>query len=333
MSSTEIVRVTNKSLLKSFIDLPWKIYSRDDNWVPPLKKALRRLLNTAEHPFWKFSEQVLFLANRDSQTVGRIAGIIDHNYNQFHQEKMGAWGFFECDDDVETASALFSAVEKWAIEKGMDFLRGPLNPSTNYEVGMLIEGFDLPPVLMMTYNPQYYVNLCESYGFSKEKDLFAILMVHDDRASARVERLARRIRKNAEVSIRAADMKRFNEEMELIKDIYNSAWSRNWGFVPMTDDEMNQMGKELIRIMDPDLIFFVYYDQQPVGICIILPDINPLLKRLNGRIGISGLLKILLHKHEIKGIRGLVMGFKKSHQKLGLPLLAFDHLNRILRDG
>jgi len=333
MSGVEINTVSSNADLDEFINLPWKIYAEDPNWVPPLKKAVRRLLNTAEHPFWKFSEQVLFLAYRDSQTVGRIAGIIDHNYNQFHQEKMAAWGFFECDDDLETAAALFSAVEKWAIEKGMDFLRGPLNPSTNYEVGMLIEGFDLPPVLMMTYNPQYYVNLCESCGFSKEKDLFAILMVQDDRASARVERLARRIRKNADVSTRAADKKRFNEEMEIIKDIYNSAWSRNWGFVPMTDDEMNEMGKELIRIMDPDLIFFVYYGQQPVGICIIVPDINPLLKRLNGRIGISGLLKILLHKHEIKGVRGLAMGFKKSHQKLGLPLIAFDHLNRILRSS
>jgi hypothetical protein len=333
MSRIEIVPVTSKSLLNSFIELPWKIYAHDENWVPPLKKAVRKLLDTAEHPFWKFSEQALFLARRNSQTVGRIAGIIDNNYNQFHQEKMGAWGFFECDDDPEAAKALFSSVEKWATAKGMDFLRGPLNPSTNYEVGMLIEGFDLPPVLMMTYNPPYYVNLCESCGFKKEKDLVAILLVHDNRASARVERLARRIRKHADIHIRAADKKRFYEEMDLIKDIYNSAWSRNWGFVPMTDDEMNEMGKELVRIMDPDLIFFIYWDQHPVGICVLLPDINPLLKRFNGKIGISGLLKILLHKHEIKGIRGLVMGFKKSHQRLGLPLLAFDYLNRILRDG
>jgi hypothetical protein len=188
-------------------------------------------------------------------------------------------------------------------------------------------------VLMMTYNPPYYVNLCESCGFNKEKDLVAISFVRDDKASARVERLARRIRKNADVYIRTADKKRFNEEMKLIKDIYNSAWSRNWGFVPMTDDEMKETGNELVRIIDPDLIFFIYYDQQPVGICILLPDINPLLKRLNGKLGITGLLKILLHKHEIKGIRGLVMGFKKSHQKLGLPLLAFDYLNRILREG
>jgi hypothetical protein len=329
MPQVDIVTVSAESEFDDFVDFPWKIYASERNWVPPLKKAVRRLLNTQQHPFWAFSEQALFLARRGPETVGRIAGIIDHNYNGFHREDMGIWGFFECENDPDTARRLFSAVEEWTRDKGMTFLRGPLNPSTNYEVGMLVEGFEYPPSIMMTYNPAYYVPLVESCGFAKEKDLLALLLEKNDRATARVERLSRRIRRKGNISIRTADKKQFDSQMAIIKDVYHSAWSRNWGFVPMTDDELGEMASELMRVMDPDLIFFLYYDDQPVGVCIILPDINPLLKRLNGKVGLLGFLKALWYKREIKGARGLAMGFKKSHQKLGLPLVAFDYLMQL----
>lgn len=296
MSEIEISTVSNRRDLDHFIDLSWKIYEGDDNWVPPLKKQVRSLLDTAVHPFWKFSERELFLAWRGSEVVGRIAAIIDHNYNSFHDEKMGAWGFFECLDCPEAAAALFSAAEIWTSGKGMTFLRGPLNPSTNYEVGMLIEGFDSPPTVMMTYNPEYYIPLVESCGLQKEKDLVAILVVQNDRAGARVQRLAARVMKNKNIYVRTANKRNFQSEMEIFKDIYNSAWSKNWGFVPMTEEEMTFMGKELIHVMDPELVFFIYYDGQPVGAALSLPDINPLLKRLDGKLGILGLLKALLYK-------------------------------------
>jgi hypothetical protein len=329
MSQVGIVPVSIGSDLDDFINLPWKIYAGNENWVPPLKKAVRRMLDQDRHPFWKFSERVLFLARRGGKTVGRIAGIIDNNYNEFHGEKMGIWGFFECENDPEAAIKLFAAVENWTRQKGMTFLRGPLNPSTNYEIGMLVEGFQYPPTIMMTYNLPYYIPLVEACGFTKEKDLFALLLEKDDRASARVERLARRIRRNNNISIRNADKRQFESEMAIFKDIYNSAWSSNWCAVPMTDEEVMDMAKEIVQIMDPDLIFFIYYDDQPVGVCLMLPDINPLLKRLNGKIGLLGLLKYLLYKKEITGVRGLAMGFKKSHRKLGLPLVAFDHLMKL----
>ena len=329
MGQVDIIIVSSDSDLDDFIDLPWKIYAEERNWVPPLKKAVARLLDPAAHPFWKFSERVLFLARRGTETVGRIAGIIDYNYNEFHNENMGIWGFFECRDDSEAAGRLFAAVEDWTRSKGMTFLRGPLNPSTNYEVGMLLEGFELPPTIMMTYNPPYYIRLVEEAGMKKEKDLVALLLEKNDRASARVERLARRIRKNSNIRIRKANVKNFDSEMTLVKEIYNAAWARNWGFVPMTDEEMIEMAKELVRIVDPDLIFFLYYDDQPVGVCIMLPDINPVLKKLNGKIGLFGLLKALFYRKRVQGVRGLAMGFKQSHQKLGLPLVAFDHLNRL----
>ncbi|MGO9565903.1 MAG: acyl-CoA N-acyltransferase, partial [Desulfomonilaceae bacterium] len=329
MPHVEICQVTTKSEMDEFIDLPWKIYADDPNWVPPLKKAVRKLLDPAKHPFWKFSERVLFLARRGSQTVGRIAGILDKNFNSFQNENMGAWGFFECENHPSTAGALFDAVERWSRDKGLSFLRGPFNPSTNYEVGLLVEGFQYPPSIMMPYNPPYYVQLVESCGFSKEKDLLAVILERNQKKSDRMERLARRIGRNKKVEIRKADKRNFDSEVALIREIYNAAWSRNWGFVPMTDEELLEMGKEMIRIADMDLILFVYYDGEPVGVTVVLPDISPLLKRFNGKIGLLGIFKVLFYKHEIRGARVLAMGFKKTHQGLGLPILACDHLVKV----
>jgi hypothetical protein len=329
MSQVEILSVTKESEIADFINLPWKIYADKPNWVPPLKKAVRRLLDPNRHPFWKFSERVLFLAKRGSRTVGRIAGILDNNFNSFHNEDMGAWGFFECENDLSTARALFEAVEQWTRSKGLSFMRGPFNPSTNYDVGLLVEGFQYPPSIMMPYNPPYYLQLVESYGFLKEKDLLAVILERNSKKTDRIDRLVRRISRNKNVTIRQADKKNFDSEMALIREIYNAAWSRNWGFVPMTDEEMVEIGKEMIRIADTDIILFVYYEGEPVGVIVALPDIGPLLKRLNGKIGLLGILKFLLYKHEIRGARALAMGFKKSHQGLGLPLLAFNHLIKV----
>ena len=193
MTGLEITTVDGESELKDFIDLPWRIYAEYPNWVPTLKKEVRRMLDPHRHPFWEFSEGTLFLARRGSETVGRIMGIIDHNYNRFHNEKMGIWGFFECVDDPEAAAALFSSVEAWVRRKGMTFIRGPLSPSTNYEVGLLIEGFNYPPALMMTYTPPYYQGLVESCGFAKEKDLLAFLIDGDYRLPEWMDHLAERI--------------------------------------------------------------------------------------------------------------------------------------------
>jgi len=240
-----------------------------------------------------------------------------------------AWGFFECRNDPEAAEALFGAVQEWATRKGMTFLRGPLNPSTNYEVGLLVEGFEHPPSLMMPYNPVYYAELIERFGFAKEKDLFTLILDRNRRISERMVRLTRRIARNKNVSIRNAEKKNFASEMKLIGEIYNASWSRNWGFVPMTEAELLQMGKDLIRIADTDGLFFIYYYGEPVGVTIALPDVGPLLKRLNGNMGFLGILRAALHRKEIRGARVVAMGFKKTHQGLGLPILACDHLMKV----
>ncbi len=332
MAGIEIIAVEGESALKEFIELPWKIYAAYPKWVPPLKKEVRRLLDPSRHPFWEFSERILFLARRGTETVGRIAGIIDRHYNQIHNEKMGIWGFFECADDPEAAAALFSSVETWVRQKGMTFLRGPLNPSMNNESGLLIEGFDYPPVVGMTYNPSYYLGLIESCGFTKEKDLLAFQIDGEYRLPDWMESLAERTARKKGVRIRHVDPKNMDAEFALIREIYNDSWSGNWGFVPLTDNEMRDIQKSVKPFADPDLVFFIYYDDEPAAVCVIFPDVNPLLKRLNGRIGLMGLFKALIYRREIKGLRLLMFGIKEKYRQLGLPMLAFHHIYEIGRE-
>lgn len=332
MSGVEVTPVSSDADLKEFIGFPWQIYTGDNKWAPPLKREVRHLLDTRRHPFWQFSHQALFLARRGPMSVGRIAGIIDENHNRYHKENAAAWGFFECRDDLDAASALFSAVEQWAASHGTTFLRGPLNPSTNYDCGLLVEGFEHSPVIMMPYNPPYYGSLVESCGFQKEKDLLSFLGTAEaNQGSPRMTRLAERVKKKTEIRIRRGDKKKFESEMALIGEIYSSAWSENWGFVPMTPGELREMGKSLGRIIDEDLVVFLYYREEPVAVIMMLPDINPLLRRLNGKIGLRGLYHILFHKNEVKGVRCVLFGVKKPYQKLGLPVVAFDHMDRVLR--
>ena len=331
MAGTEIIAVGNRAELKEFIDLPWKIYAAYPNWVPPLKNEVRRMLDPHKHPFWEFSERILFLARRGSETVGRIAGVIDRHYNQFHNEKMGIWGFFECADDPEVAAALFSSVEKWAQQKGMTFMRGPLSPSTNYETGLLIEGYEYPPALMMAYTPPYYPALVESCGFSKEKDLLAFLIDGDYRLPDWMDRLAEKIAKKKGVQIRRIRPKEIDAEFALIREIYNDSWSDNWGFVPLSDNEMKDIQKNVMAFADPDLAFFIYYEDNPAAVCVIFPDMNPLLKRLNGRIGLTGLIKFLMYRRNIRGLRCLMFGVKKEYRQLGIPMLAFQHIYETAR--
>jgi hypothetical protein len=328
MAPVNLVPVTRPQEMKVFLELPWKIYANDPNWIPPLKKEVAKLLDFKAHPFWQFAEQRLFLVQRGAETVGRIAGIIDHNYNRFHDERMGIWGFFECANDMEAAAALLGAVEKWLQEKGMAFVRGPLNPSTNYEGGLLVEGYEQRPVFMMTYNPPYYPDLVTSCGFNKEKDLLAFWVDRSWQPPPWVERLARRTINKVDIQIRPIKVKEFKTELEYVKDIYHEAWFDNWGFVPMTDAEWEDVGHNLTRLIDPGLSFFMVDGQEPIGVGVVVPDINPLLKRFNGKIGMLGWLKYLLYRQEINGLRGLIFGIRKKYRQLGLPLLAFDYLFR-----
>ncbi len=331
MSAIEIIEVRQRSQLKEFVNLPWKIYRNDNTWIPPLKKAVRRLLDKDRHPFWKFSEQLLLLAKRNGETIGRIAGIVDGNYNRYHNTGMGVWGFFECINDPEAAAALFSRVEEWVCGKGMTYLRGPLSPSINYEIGILIEGFEHRPTFMMPYNPPYYDQIVKAAGFRKEKDLHSYLVDRTWSPPGWMMELADRIRRKGNVTVRHARRDRVREEVALIKKIFDESWNRNWGFVPMTDDEAEELTSNLLKIVDPEIIFFINFKEEPVSVGLVVPDINPLLKRLNGKIGLLGPLKFLLYRKEINGMRGLLFGIKEEYRQLGLPFLGLDYLLGVAR--
>jgi len=329
MSGVEVAAVKDRKDMKDFLDLPWTVYRDDPNWVPPVKSEVSRMLNPRKHPFWEFSERELFLARRGDEPVGRIVALIDGHYNRYQKEKMGAWGFFECRHDPEAAMALFSAAEAWARNKGMAFMRGPLNPSTNYEVGMLIQGFDSPPVLMMTYNPPYYLELVSACRYRKEKDLLAYRFTSDFKPPDWAFELAERIVQKNEIKIECPKKWR-KADILALSQIYNDAWAERWGFAPMSIEEAAEIAHSMSPIKDPDLAFFMLYRNEVVGIGVILPDINPFLKRLNGKIGPDILIKKLRYWPEVTGLRGVIFGIKDKYRQLGLPLAAFDHVMKML---
>lgn len=332
MSAVRITPVESRPDMALFVDFPWQVYQNDPNWVAPLRRDVYRLLDVRRHPFWEFSHRILFMARRGETVVGRIAGIIDGNYNKVWNEKMGAWGFFECMDDEEAAEALFEAVATWARNNRMAFLRGPLNPSLNYEAGTLIENFHYPPTLLMTYNPAYYQGLIQAAGFTKEKDLLSFWVDRNLKIPDWVIPLLERTRREKSIRIRPGNRSQFGKELELIWTLYNACWSKNWGHVPPSHNEAAEMGRNLKRIIDPDLVFFLYHMDEPAGVGFALPDWNPVLKKLNGKVGLLDLFKIGHYKKSINGMRGFMFGIKEEYRQMGFPLAAFDYTYRLLKN-
>jgi len=318
-----IEEVKNKQDLMTFIRFPWKIYQGDRYWVPPLiKDQLEKF--SSNHPFFSHSEMILLLAHRGGEIVGRIAGIIDRNYLQFHEEQVGFFGFFESINDCEVASELLARVRGWLKEHGMEKMIGPMNPSTNDECGLLIEGFDSPPRLMMPYNPAYYSSLLEGFGLKKAMDLYAYWVEKKCFQGERLNRIVERIlKKEPRLSVRPINLRQFDEELKIIKKIYNQTWSRNWGFVPMGEEEIDNLAKNLKPLVVPDLVLFAYWDKEPVGFTVSLPDYNEVLKHLNGNVGLLGTIKFLYYSRKIKTVRVMLLGVKHPFQKRGLEGLLY----------
>jgi hypothetical protein len=329
-----IAQVRNREDLLSFIRFPWKIYQGDRNWVPPLiKDQLQKL--SPNHPFFSHSEMILFLAYREREIIGRIAGIIDRHYIEFHQEKVGFFGFFETTQDRDVPQALLSKVRDWLKERGMEKMVGPMNPSTNDECGLLIEGFDSPPCLMMTYNPLYYASLLEGFGLIKVMDLYAYIM---DRSTFSLERLARitdrLVKKEARLRVRPIRLRYLDDELKIVKDIYNHAWSKNWGFVPLTEAEIDDLARNLKPLLVPDLVLFGYWEDEPVAFSVALPDYNEVLRHLNGKLGLLGMIKFLYFSRKIRTIRVMLLGVKHAFQKRGLEgLLYVETFKRGIKKG
>jgi hypothetical protein len=314
----QIEELKNNQDLMAFIRCPWEIYKGDRYWVPPLiKDQLHKF--SPEHPFLIHSEMIFFLATKEGKSVGRIAGIIDHNYIEFHQEKVGFFGFFESISDPDVAETLLSKVRDWLKGQGMTKMIGPMNPSTNDECGLLIEGFDSSPCLMMPYNPPYYPSLLESFGLKKRMDLYAYLLDESSFLLDRLDHFTKRLgKKEPQLHIRPIDLRHFDEELKIVKEIYNQAWSNNWGFVPMTDEEINLTAKDLKPLVVSDLVLFAYWGEEPVGFSVAIPDYYEVLKRLNGKIGLLGALKFLHYSRKIRKVRVMLLGVKQAFQKKGI---------------
>jgi hypothetical protein len=278
---------------------------------------------------------IILLAHRGREIVGRIAGIIDHNYIEFHREKLGFFGFFESIPETKVAEALLSKIVGWLKEHGMEKMAGPMNPSTNDECGLLIEGLDSSPCLMMPYNPGYYPSLLEGFGLRKRMDLYAYLLEESSFFLDRLDRITERLnRKEPQFHVRPIDMRKFNEELKIVKEIYNQAWSKNWGFVPMTDEEINLTAKDLKPLVVSDLVLFAYWGKEPVGFSVAIPDYYVVLKHLNGKIGLLGALKFLYYSKKIRKIRVMLLGIKHAFQKKGVEgLLYVETFRNSIRKG
>ena len=318
-----VEEVKNQKDLMTFIQFPWEIYRGDRQWVPPLIKDLL-LKFSPKHPFRSHAEMILFLAHRGGKILGRIAGIIDHHYIKFHQEKVGFFGFFESIPEAEVTDTLLQKIADWLKEHGMEKMAGPMNPSTNDECGLLIEGFDSPPCLMMPYNPHYYPSLLEGFGLRKKMDLYAYLLEESFFLLDRLDRITQRLRKREpQLHVRPLDLRRLDEELKIIKDIYNQAWSRNWGFVPLTDEEINLLAKELKSLIVSDFVLLAYWGEEPIGFSVSLPDYNVVLKHLNGKLGLLGLLKFFYYSKKINKIRVMLLGVRHDFQKKGVEGLLY----------
>ncbi|MEX1184268.1 MAG: N-acetyltransferase [Gemmatimonadota bacterium] len=314
--------VAGRADLERFLRLPWRIYEKDPLWVPPLLADVRAALNPARHPFHAHAEVATFLARRGRTVVGRIAAVVNRAHNEYHEDTLGFFGLFECFDDQAAADALLGAAEEWLRKRGMTAVQGPVNLSTNEEVcspGVLVAGF-AQPTIMMAYTPAYYATLIERAGYAGAKDLLTY-QLQGREPPPRLQRAHDRLLRDERITARPLDMRRFDEEVDAIQAVYNSAWERNWGFVPMTAAEIAHMAAQLKPVVNPRLCVITEVDGEVVGFALNLPDYNIALKHVNGRLFPFGVLKLLWYRRGIDSARTLTLGLKPGFRNRGLDAL------------
>jgi len=318
--------VESSADLRAFVNLPWRLYAGDPCWVPPLRKQVRDYLDL-KHPFYAdgAAERAAFLAWRGSRVAGRIAAICNHAHNRVHGDRWGFFGFFECEDDPEAAEALFAAAAMWLRARGCDAMVGPANPSTNYECGLLVKGFETPPCVMMTYNPPRYGELIEGLGFVKAKDLLAYSSPVHPASLERLQRFTDRTRRREpQLRTRAVNLRDFGGEVQVIREIYNTAWEKNWGFVPVSEAEFDWLAKDLKPLVDAPLLRIAFMGDDPAGFLLALPDVNPALAVLNGTLmNPIRLLRATLIGRRRVGLRLITMGVKEQYRLRGVEGVMF----------
>jgi hypothetical protein len=335
MTATDvrIVPVTTMKQRRTFAKFPWQLYQNDPNWVPPIYMDRLTLLNPDKHPFYEHAEVQLFLALRGEEVVGTISAHINHRHNEVWKDKVGFFGFFEVIEDYAVAEALLATAADWLRERGMEAIRGPESFSQNEECGLLVDGLDGPPVVLMTYNPSYYKGFIERAGFEKAQDLYAwslrtsIFDLDVQRLPRAVLRVAERARKQENLVVRKVDMKRFDEEVELVKHVYNEGWEKNWGFVPFTDREIEHLAAEIKMIIDPNLVHVAEVDGEPVGMSIALPDVYQAMLKAKPQPNVWSLpwtlIKFLWHRRKIDTFRGWALGVIPAHCAKGIDAVLY----------
>lgn len=326
----EVIPVTTKQDREQFLRLPWRLYKDDPAWVPNLLLLQRELLSEKHNPFFDHGEAQLFIAKREGRTVGRISASIDRRHNDYHQEKTGFFGFFEAENDPVLAADLFSAAEEWLREREMELARGPLGFSIDQEVGTLIEGFEYPPMIDMSHALPYYGPLIESAGYAKAMDLFAYRWEIKE-PPARMLEAIEKTRAVPGLKLRTVNMKRLNEDVDTLLDIYSESWKSNWGYVNVTPRAARKMASDLRLIADPNVVIIAEMDGEPAGMVIAIPNLYEAIRDFKGFIDPIKALK-LLWRLKVRGTetgRLLLFGVKpkfRTRELYGLPFLLLHEL-------
>ncbi len=323
--AVEVRPLDGKKDFSRFMKFPYRVYrgqaTKYDAWVPPLDMDVKHLFDRKHNGLFDHAELQEFLAWRDGEVVGRIVAIVDRAFCTYQNTKTGFVGFFEAYDDEEVSSALFAAAEDWLRERGMEKAMGPVHGSTNYQLGNQIDSFETLPVIEMPYNPPYYGKHYESAGYTKDQDLYSYRMKTTMKLSDKIVRVAELARKRSRVEIRNVDMKNWKRDLDYVRDMWDDAWTDNWGYVPWNKQEFDQLADGLKMAIMPDITLFAYVDGEPVGFAFPIPDLNPVFHGLNGKILPFGVFKLLAGKKKCENIRIAAFGVRKAYQKKGIDAL------------
>ena len=333
MSDALIVRaVEGRRDFNRFIDYAYTRNAGDPHWIPPLRIGERQRLRAAKNPFFCHAKVDLFLAWRDGRVVGRIGAIDDELHNRTHPDNAAMFGFFEA-GNADAAAALLAACERWALARGRSLLRGPINPSLNDNAGLLVNGFDTDPMILMPHNPPGYASFIERAGYRKVKDLYAWLYNLDRDPPAVIVRLAERVRRRHGIHIRPLNLREFEREAQRLRELYCAAWERNWGFVPPTEAEFQHIATEMKQIFDVRCAVCAEHDGRMVACAVAIPDVNQALKGTGGRLFPTGLVKLLMRRRYIDQIRLLLLGIDPAYRTYGLYPVLITALHEQTRGG
>lgn len=327
-------KVQSRADRRAFNQIQKDLYVDDPNWVPPLWRNQEELVGFRRHPFYEDAEGAPFLVARGREVVGRVVAIVNHAHNRRYQEKRGFFGFFECRDDQEAATALMTEAARWLVSRGMTDMRGPTNPSLNYEIGLLVEGFDTPPSFMITHNLPYYERLLTTFGLEKTQDLYCY---HCDtsyleRLDPKLQFVIDEVKRRFNVQTRPLDAKRFREDVRVFLDIYNRSLENTWGYVPMSDSEIRHQSKALRFLLVPELTSLASIDGRPIGAGFGLLDYNPLIRKIGGKLFPFGWLTLLRQRRTLKRMRVISTNVLPEYQKWGVGLVTLERIGEAALD-